>query len=275
MDRIVVIPQCANKPDGVSLMTYAAGRAEPTDSPILHAAIAMTPRIEAVREEIEQERRLPWSVVEAMEDAGIFAMAMPRAWGGPELDPLTQFRVIEALAMADGSVGWCAMINCDGGYITAFLDQDVGRTMYSDIFVGTAAAATPTGQARRVPGGYRVSGRFPFTSGSQHCEWVWLGCVVSDDEASRASCSNVPETRQCFLKVSQCKILDTWHTTGLRGTGSNDILVDDVFVEAAHTFSFQDAALVKRPGPLYAFPLMFVAKGSAPALGSHATPSTR
>ena len=116
-----------------------------------------------------------------MKKAGIFGMAMPRAWGGPELDPLTQFRVFEALAMADGSVGWCAMINCDGGYITAFLDQEVARTMYPDLQAGTAAAATPTGQALRVPGGYRVSGRFPFASGCQHCEWVWLGCVVTKD----------------------------------------------------------------------------------------------
>jgi indole-3-acetate monooxygenase len=139
--------------------------------------------------------------------------------------------------------------------------------MYSDILVGTAAAATPTGQARKVPGGYRVSGRFPFASGCQHCEWIWLGCVVIDDGAARMHCDDVPETRQCLLKSSQCKILDTWHTTGLRGTGSNDIIVDDVFVEAGHTFSFQDAAVVKRPGPLYAFPFMFVAKASAPALG--------
>jgi alkylation response protein AidB-like acyl-CoA dehydrogenase len=92
-----------------------------------------------------------------MKDAGVFGMAMPRVWGGPELDPLTQFRVIEALAMADGSVGWCAMIGCDGGYVTAFLDQDVARTMYPDLLVATGAAATTIGQAQRTPGGYRVS----------------------------------------------------------------------------------------------------------------------
>ena len=78
--------------------------------------------------------------------------------------------------MADGSVGWCAMINCDGGYITAFLDQEVGRTMYPDLQAGTAATATPTGQALRVPGGYRVSGRFPFASGCHHSRMglAWL-----------------------------------------------------------------------------------------------------
>jgi alkylation response protein AidB-like acyl-CoA dehydrogenase len=248
-------------------MTYAAGRAEPTDSQILHAAIAMSPRIRAAAEEIEQGRRLPRSIAEAMKDAGIFGMAMPRAWDGPELDPLTQFRVLEALAMADGSVGWCAMINCDGGYLTAFLDQDVGRSMYPDIFVGTAVTATPTGQARRVPGGYRVSGRFPFASGIQHCDRVWVGCVVDDEGGSRAVRDAMTETRQCLLKSSQCEIIDTWYTTGLRGTGSNDVVVNDVFVEAEHTFSFQDAAVVRRAGPLYAFPFMFIAKAPAPALG--------
>jgi alkylation response protein AidB-like acyl-CoA dehydrogenase len=159
------------------------------------------------------------------------------------------------------------MINCDGGYVTAFLDQDVGRTMYSDLLVGTAAAATPTGQARRVTGGYRVSGHFPFASGCRHCEWVWLGCVVVDDETPRVDGNGVPEIRQCLVKLAQCEILDTWYATGLRGTGSNDLLVDDVFVEAEHTFSFRDVPLIKRLGPLYAFPFMFVAKVSTPALG--------
>ena len=77
----------------------------------------------------------------------------------------------------------------------------------------------------------------------------------------------MPETRQCLVHISQCEILDTWYTTGLRGTGSNDIMVRDVFIEEARSFSFQDPNVVKRPGPLYAFPFMFVAKASAPALG--------
>jgi alkylation response protein AidB-like acyl-CoA dehydrogenase len=151
-------------------MAHPAGRAEPTDSGVLHAAIAMAAEIQAAGDEIERERCLPQAVVKAMKGAGVFGMAMPRSWGGPELDVLTQFRVIEALGMADGSVGWCAMINCDGGYMTAFLDQDVARAMYSDIEVGTAVTASPTGQAERVPGGYRVSGSFPFASGCRHCE---------------------------------------------------------------------------------------------------------
>src|SRR5262249_27807182 len=142
---------------GDTFMTHPAGQAEPSDSPVLHNAIAMTTMIRASGDQIERERRLPAEIVTAMKDAGVFGMEMPLTWGGPELDPLTQFRVIETLAMADGSVGWCAMINCDGGYVTAFLGQDVGRSLYPDIQAPTAAAASITGQATRVPGGYRVS----------------------------------------------------------------------------------------------------------------------
>jgi len=249
------------------MMTYAAGRAGAGDSAILRAGIALVPQIRDAADEIEQARRLPKPIVDGLRSAGVFGMSMPQAWGGPELDPLTQFRVLETLAMADGSVGWCAMINCDGGYITAFLDDQVGRSMYTDLQLGTAAAASPTGQATLVPGGYRVTGRFPFASGCQHCEWVWVGCQVLSNGSPVVSGEGVPETRQCFLRLSECEILDTWYTTGLRGTGSNDLLVKDVFVPAERTFSFQDEHLIKRSGPLYAFPFMFTSKSGPVALG--------
>src|SRR6516164_3719169 len=136
MDAITSLPQAATVKPTPALpvkMTHAAGQATADDSPILHAAIGLAEQIRAASDEIERARRIPPSIAEAMKSAGVFGMAMPRAWGGPELDPLTQFRVFEALAMAEGSVGWCAMINCDGGYFTAFLDDEVGRAMYSDI----------------------------------------------------------------------------------------------------------------------------------------------
>lgn len=250
-------------------MTYVAGKASGNDSPILHAAVGLAPQIEAAREEIEHGRRIPPALAAALKEAGIFGMVMPRSMGGPELDPLTQLRVIEALAMADGSVGWCAMIGCDPGYISAFLEEDVARAMFPGPGPWSAlgAAASPTGTATIVPGGYRVSGRFPFVSGCHHCEWVWLGCLIVEDGAPRTDANGVPETRQCLLRLEDCEILDTWHTLGLRGTGSNDLAVSDQFAPAERSFSFQDPVLVKRPGPLYAFPFMFAAKGPAAALG--------
>jgi hypothetical protein len=116
-------------------MTHIAGKASKDDSPILHAAIGLAPQIRAASEEIEQGRHIPRPLAAAMKEAGVFGTVMPRAWGGPELDPMTQFRVIEALAMEDGSVGWCAMIGCDAGYISAFLDQDAEAVLGRDELV--------------------------------------------------------------------------------------------------------------------------------------------
>src|SRR6516165_7629006 len=138
MDAITSLAQAAFVKPKRTLpvkMTPAAGEAAADDPPVLHAAIGLAERIRAAGDEIERSRRLPPAIAAAMKEAGVFGMTMPRVWGGPELDPLTQFRVIEALAMADGSAGWCAMIGCDGGYVTAFLDQDVARAMYPDILV--------------------------------------------------------------------------------------------------------------------------------------------
>jgi indole-3-acetate monooxygenase len=244
-----------------------AGTALADDHPLLRAAIELGPKIRAAGDEMEQMRRIPPHLAQAIKDAGVFGMVLPRSWGAPELDPLMQIRVIEAIALAEGSAGWCAMIGCDSGYITAFLDEHVAREMYRDIWVATAATATATGQATPVGGGYRVSGRFPFASGCQHCEWVWVGCNVVDNGTPCVSAAGIPETRTCFLRLADCEIIDTWYTTGLRGTGSHDLAVHDVFVPAERTFSFLDQNLVKRPGPLYAYPLMFLAKGAAPALG--------
>jgi indole-3-acetate monooxygenase len=249
-------------------MINPAGEAKPSDHPILHNVIAMLPQIEAAREETKRERRLPEPLVASLKAAGVFGMAMPRDWGGPELDPITQFRVIEALAMADGSVGWCAMINCDGGYFSAFLDQALARDLlHRDIWSATVVVGTPTGQAQRVPGGYRITGRFPFASGCRHSEWAWVGCVVAPSGDQDANRADSVETRHCLIPISQCEIVDTWRTAGLRGTGSNDLLVSDVFVGEERTFGPEDRKLVRRPGALYAFPGMYRLKGPAPALG--------
>src|SRR6266704_6860590 len=114
---------------------------------ILIAATALTPVIHACREDMEHERRLPLHLVDALKKAGVFRMTMPRDWGGAELDPLSQLRIIEALSSADASVGWCVMIGCDSGYFSGFLNQQVAREMYPDIDAVTGSALTLTGRA--------------------------------------------------------------------------------------------------------------------------------
>jgi indole-3-acetate monooxygenase len=226
---------------------------------ILSAAVALAPVIQACRDEIERERRLPMRLVTAMKEAGIFRMTMPREWGGPELDPLSQLRIIEALSVADASVGWCAMIGCDGGYFSGFLDQEVAREMYADLDAVTGSALTLTGRAVVVDGGYRVIGRWPFSSGCQHSTWLVGGCMVYDGDRPRLRPDGSPETRQCYLPARDAEILDTWYTTGLRGSGSHDFAINDYFVPTERTFSYQQLEF-RRSGALYRFPMNILFK---------------
>src|SRR5689334_18733461 len=135
-----------------------------TGADILEAVHALAPQIRAAAEEIEQGRRLPLHLVQAMRQAGVFRMPMPRAWGGPEVDPVTQIRIVEELATADPSVGWCAMIGSDVGFFSAFLDDAVGRALYPDLDLVTGSSTRPTGRAIVVDGGYRVGGHWQFRS---------------------------------------------------------------------------------------------------------------
>jgi alkylation response protein AidB-like acyl-CoA dehydrogenase len=240
---------------------------ELTGDDILVAARALAPQIRAAAEEIERERRLPLPLVQAMTEAGIFRMPMPRAWGGPEVDPLTQVRIVEELSYADPSVGWCAMIGSDGGYFTAFLDDAVGRALYPDLDYVTGSSTRPTGRAVVVDGGYRVSGRWQFSSGCQHSTYLVGNCVVFDEAGQRFLEDGMPVSRLCYLPAERCQILDTWTTTGLRGSGSHDFAAEDVFVPAEQTFNARTSPIL-REGPLYAHAFMFIVNGAGVPLGT-------
>ena len=137
----------------------------------LAAVRQLEPKIRAAANAIELGRRLPLHIVREMQHAGVFRMSMPRAWGGSELDLLSQLEVIETLSRADASVGWCAMIGTDGGYATAFIDQAVAREMYPDVDMVTAITFAPPGRAVKTRDGFTVNGRWPFASGCQHASW--------------------------------------------------------------------------------------------------------
>jgi len=237
-----------------------------TGTMILEAARALAPQIRAAADEIEQERRLPLPLVRAMKQAGVFRMPMPRAWGGPEVDPLMQIRIIEELSKADPSVGWCAMIGSDAGFFTAFLEDGVGRALYPDLDMVTATSVRPSGQAVVVDGGYRVTGRWPFASGCQHADYIVGHGVVVKDGVPQTLPDGSPDARLCYMPADRCQIVDTWTTTGLRGSGSHDFAAEDVFVPAEQTFSLFTSPIL-REGPLYAIPTMFIINGAGVPLG--------
>jgi indole-3-acetate monooxygenase len=116
----------------------------------------------------------------------------------------------------------------------------------------TGGAFRPTGQALVVDGGYRVTGRWPLGSGCQHSAWIVGGCRILDGDQPRLGADGIPVTRLLFFPANSCEILDTWHSIGLRGTGSHDYAVADLFVPATRSLSFREPPSAS--GPLYALP---------------------
>ena len=176
-----------------------------TGAAILEAARALAPRIRADADEIERERRLPLPLVRAMKDAGVFRMPMPRAWGGPEVDPLTQIRIVEELSKADPSVGWCAMIGSDAGYFTAYLDDGVGRALYPTRHGYATTVAPGRTLPRSSTGGYRVTGRWPFASGCQHADYIVGHCFVTESGEAAALPDGTPDDALCYLPPDHCR----------------------------------------------------------------------
>ena len=246
-------------------MTSATQERLLTAADILENAKSLAPAIRARSDEIERGRRLPPDVVELLREAGVFRMNMPRGWGGPEMTPMQQNEVIEELSKADASVGWCAMIGSDSGLYSAFLDQDVAREMFPRLDMIMAGLVYPAGRAERVPGGYRVSGRWTFGSGCTHCDWLAAGCLVYDNGRPFLAGGDLPEWRIVLAPPSSYTIHDTWVSTGLRGSGSHDYEARSLFVPAERTFTFRDES--RRPGALYRQPDTFLRKMPGIPLG--------
>lgn len=217
---------------------------------LLANARALAPLLDGSAEEIDAARRLPGHIVAAMKAAGLFRMSMPAAWGGFEADPITQNLVIEEVAAANGSAGWCLLIGLSGGYLSAMLDDEIGRRMYTDPDMISANAFVPPGAGIEVAGGIRVTGRWPFASGITHAHWVQAPVLVQDDAGNAVNEVNgQPMRRIVFVPVEDVEIIDTWQTTGLKGTGSCDFAMHDLFVPLERCANM--AAPWKRPGPLY------------------------
>jgi alkylation response protein AidB-like acyl-CoA dehydrogenase len=193
-------------------------------------------------------------------------MSMPATWGGPEMSLRQQVELVEALAVADPSVGWCVMIGSDSGFYSAFFHDAVARGLWTDLDDVTAGLIMPAGRATPVDGGFHVSGRWQFGSGCTHADVMIGGClVVGDDGAPRLDEQGQPLARIIVARADRFEILDTWYTTGLAGSGSNDYRCEDLFVPAEHTFWFGEP--VRRPGALFAFPGAFFANMQGVGLG--------
>jgi alkylation response protein AidB-like acyl-CoA dehydrogenase len=224
-----------------------------TSTDVLAAARELAPTIRARAEEIEAARHVPLDVARMMAEAGLYRMLQPLAYGGLEIDPLTFYQVIETITAADGAVGWCLMKGATTNYFAAHLPRAGAEEIFGarpDVIVG--GSFNPRGQALPVEGGYRISGRWTWGSGIHSSSWMLGGCMIFENGQPRMTPQG-PELIAAFFPSSEVDIIDTWHAVGMRGSGSADFAVRDLFVPSDHTF----AHLAARPqiaGPLYAIP---------------------
>ena len=208
--------------------------------------------------EIERDRRLPDELLTQLREAGFLRATMPREVDALELAPGPALRCAEAIARGDAATGWCVSIAITSALLVAYLPPDTRDEMFGGGRGVAAGVWAPRGTARSVEGGVVVSGRWPFCSGITHADMMFAGCFVDE--------GRVPTV--VALPKDDLKVLDTWHTLGLRGTGSHDSVADEVFVPADRVFSVFDGPIVDRP--LYRFPVFgfFALCIGAAALGN-------
>jgi alkylation response protein AidB-like acyl-CoA dehydrogenase len=218
----------------------------------LAAAQALRGVVWAARMETEAARSLAPPVVEGLIATGLCRLAVPAGLGGYEAEPLVALRVYEELAAAEASVAWMAwnsQLPCLAG---RHLADEVRAELFGDARLLFANSTRPSGRGVVADGGFRVSGRWSLVSGCQLADWIPVMCVIVDGAEPRMAAPGVPETRMAYLPKGAYRIVDTWHVGGLRGTGSHDVVAEDVFVPAGRTFSFLDPNRLDRP--LYRMP---------------------
>jgi alkylation response protein AidB-like acyl-CoA dehydrogenase len=201
---------------------------------LLDAVESVRDVVQAEAQESEDIGTLSKDAVNAIYDAGLFALKLPEIFGGAETDPVTQFEVLEAMASVDSSAGWCVMIGATSiGQPAAFAgDEAVAEIFKGGVVPKGATVAMPAGKAKRVDGGYILNGRWPFASGVRHSQWLSTGAFTLEETDVS------PTYLMLVYPTSSATILDNWDVTGLAGTGSNDVSVSDLFVPKAFTWDF-------------------------------------
>jgi alkylation response protein AidB-like acyl-CoA dehydrogenase len=217
---------------------------------MIATARELRPKIESYADEAERIGRLPDGLAALLREAGVFGMARPPHRGGLGLGLVETLRVIDEISVADPSTGWCAAIG--SGTIEALrLSDQVAQEIFKP---GTclAGVGAPNGRAQPVEGGFVVSGRWPYASGCHHADWIFAGSLIFEGDKPRMN-GPMPEYRLMLMPMSEVSILDTWQVSGLRGTGSNDVEVTNVFVPEGRTspITLADGALAPNGIPMY------------------------
>jgi alkylation response protein AidB-like acyl-CoA dehydrogenase len=242
------------------------------DSKLIDAARALHSDVRAAADDTERDRKPTPAIISKLIDAQLFDLVKPKSIGGLETDVITMMRVIEETSIGDASIGWCVGIGVGTSIMSGSVSEAVAREVFAPRTVSGGAFA-PNGRGTPTDGGIRVTGRWPFISGSPHCTWLSAGTLVYDGDQPRMLAPGVPDWRMPLFPRKDVEILDTWHTGGMRGTGSHDISVSDLFVPDDHVIQMFTGKPVQE-GPLYRYPtIAFLALTIAPvatAIARHA-----
>jgi indole-3-acetate monooxygenase len=205
----------------------------------ISAAVArIAPVIQEHRDEAELDRQLPASVIRAMLNEELFTLWGAREYGGAEVSLPLFMETVEAISTIDAAPGWVFANLAAGAVLAAYGSEAAGRDIYAGgPNVPIAGSVIPNGHAVPVDGGYRLSGRWPLASGCHFGEWLGVVGLVFDGPAPRMGPDGAPDFKSMFVKREACEILDTWNSLGLRGTGSTDITISDVFVPEEYVYS--------------------------------------
>jgi 3-hydroxy-9,10-secoandrosta-1,3,5(10)-triene-9,17-dione monooxygenase len=240
---------------------------------MLKRAHALVPQLRERAVVTETMRRLPPETEKALHEAGLFRILQPKRVGGSEFDYVALIDFADVIALADASVAWNLVNLASHHWMLGMFDRRAQDLIWNEDIDALIASSFvfPAGRARKVAGGYSLSGRWPFSSGVDSGTWNMLaGIVSSEDDADGV------EYRIFLLKRDQYEIVDTWQATGLRGTGSNDVVVKDIFVPEHMTLAVRDVAggpspgSEANPGALFALPVfaLFAFVLSGVALGN-------
>ena len=218
-------------------------------------ARALAPTIASFADRIEAERRLPAPLADALHEAGLFRMLLPRSLGGAELDPPAFVQVMEEIAKVDASTAWVLGQTAGCSMIAAYLPREAAARIFGPPRAVLAWGAGPQGRAVAVDGGYRLTGSWSFASGIHEATWVGAHAPIIDaDGTPRRRADGVPAVRTLLFPIEAATLTDVWNVMGLRGTGSDTYAVDDLFVPREHTAARDDETERREAGPLYCFP---------------------
>jgi alkylation response protein AidB-like acyl-CoA dehydrogenase len=208
-------------------------------SALLAAARALRPAILAERARIEEARRLTPGLARELAAQGFFRLFLPRTYGGLDLTVVQGLAILEELARADASVAWCVW-NGNTHWVAAQLPTDTMRALHGPPDTVTANSTRASGRAEKVEDGWRVSGRWSLVSGCELASWMVLLAVLQEGGKPLITTAGAPQSAFMVVPAASCKIIDTWTVGGLRGTGSHDVAISDVFVPATHAVGFFD-----------------------------------